>query len=250
MSNNYTLHGSGPNKIITFSGWMGDYTVFNPTLSLWDDSKFQIAFMDYRGYGKAKDVKGKYDLDEIAADGLKVTEELGWSEFSIIGHSMGGMVAQKLNLLAKDKVKSVACLAPVPASGFPMDPDSDALFSGAVENPENRRQILDFTTGNKNTAEWLDQMVKDSLATTTREAYGSYFKAWSGTDFSSKVQGLKTPYLVLVGEYDLAITKETMDGTYGTWLANCKIDVLKDCGHYPMQENPKALVEALQKFFS
>lgn len=248
--NNTTLIGHGEVKVMVFSGWMGDYTVFNPTLNLWDTSKYTFAFLDYRGYGKAKTVAGEYNLDEIANDGLASADALGWDKFHVIGHSMGGMAMQKLILLAQNRILSAIGIAPVPASGFPMDVDSKNLFEGAIENPENRKQILDFTTGHKNDESWLNKMVDDSLANTTKSAYGKYLAAWSGTDFSNQVQGLSTPVLVIVGEFDLAITKEAMEATYGSWLKHCEIKTLAKCGHYPMQENPQGLVDLVQAYIN
>lgn len=250
MNSNTTVIGEGNTKVLIFAGWMGDYTVFNPTLSLWDTSKYSIAFMDYRGYGKAMDQAGDFTLDEIASDGLASADALGWDKFHVIGHSMGGMVVQKLALLAPDRIQTVTGVAPVPASGFPMDADGKALFEGAIESPENRKQILDFTTGNQNDESWLNKMVEDSLATTTKDAYGKYLAAWSGTDFSSEVSSLKMPFFVIVGEHDLAITKEAMEQTYGKWISNCQITTLEKCGHYPMQENPQGLVTKIEAFIN
>lgn len=241
--------GSGPKKIMIFPGWMGDHTAFTPTLNSWNTNEYTIAFVDYRGYGMSKDIAGEFTIEEIAKDGLALADEWGWDDFYIVGHSMGGLVVQQLALLAGARVKAAVGITPVPASGYPMDADNTALFEGAVDNIDNRRIILDFTTGQRLSSGWLDFMTKASQETTIVPAYKAYLDAWVKTDISDQVKDLKTPFLAAYGEFDPAISKEMLEQTYGSWLENCEIIKLPNSGHYPMQETPVSLVKMIESFF-
>ena len=41
-------------------------------------------------------MSGRFTMDEIAGDTLALADELGWDEFDLVGHSMGGMAAQQV----------------------------------------------------------------------------------------------------------------------------------------------------------
>ena len=252
MAIGYTEIGSGTEKVLVLHGWFGDYSVWEPTFNSLNTEKFTYVFIDYRGYGKSKDMTGDYTMSEIASDAIQLVNQLGWDRFHIIGHSMGGMAMQRviLDIDDRNRVKSAIGIDPVPASGAQLEGEFWELFSGAIESHENRYNILDFTTGNRNSSVWLDYMVQRSRTTTTVEAYTGYLNAWSKENFMDEVQGLETPTLVCIGEHDSAFSKEAMENTYLSWLANCKLEVIGNAGHYPMQEAPVNLATVIENYLA
>ena len=250
MSIGYTTLGSGEEKILVLHGWFGDYAVWEPTFNSLDKETFTYVFMDYRGYGKSIDIAGDYSMSEIASDSISLVNELGWENFHVVGHSMGGMAIQRLILDMDDRkrIKSSVAIDPVPACGAQLDDESWALFEGAIKNDENRYNILNFTTGNRNSAQWLNYMVERSHASTTESAYAGYLNAWVKENFVEETKGLETPFLVCIGEHDLAFSKEAMEGTYLAWLPNSQLEIIANAGHYPMQEAPVNLATVMETF--
>ena len=248
----HAVIGTGQEKVLVLHGWFGDYSVWEPTFNSLNTDKYTYVFIDYRGYGKSKDMTGDYTMSEIASDGISLVDELGWDRFHLIGHSMGGMAMQRLilDIDNRDRVISAIGIDPVPASGAQLEGEFWDLFSGAIESDENRYNILDFTTGNRNTPNWLNYMVKRSRETTTVDAYTGYLNAWSKENFMEEVQGLETPTLVCIGEHDSAFSKEAMENTYLSWLSNCRLEVIGNAGHYPMQEAPVNLATVIEGFFA
>jgi pimeloyl-ACP methyl ester carboxylesterase len=252
MTIGHTSIGSGKEKVLVLHGWFGDYEVWSPTFNALDKNTFTYVFMDYRGYGKSRDMKGEFSMKEIASDAISLANNLEIENFHVVGHSMGGMAMQRLILDINDRkrVKSAIGIDPVPACGGQLDEQSWTLFEGAIKNDENRYGILDFTTGNRNSAQWLNYMVERSRASTTESAFAGYLDAWAKENFEAEANGLDTPTLICIGEHDLAFTKEAMESTYLAWLPNSKLKIIANAGHYPMQEAPVNLATVMETFIS
>lgn len=248
MTIGHTIYGSGKEGVIVLHGWFGDHTVFNPMIPYLDTETFTYAFMDYRGYGLSRNIEGEHTMAEISTDTISLANHLGWKQFHLIGHSMGGMAMMRVSVDAKERVKSGVALAPVPASGVPLDDDNEALMGGAADKDENRRMILDFTTGSRLSGQWLDWRVRCSRETTTRDSFADYLTAWTKTDFADEAKGLELPLLVCSCEHDPFFTPEVMEQTYMAWYPNAKLEVLPNSGHYPMQETPVYLSTVTENF--
>ncbi len=211
-----------------------------------DPERYSFAFLDYRGYGRRRDVTGEFTVPEIARDAVVLADELGWDRFALVGHSMGGAAVLRVFADVPDRVSAVIGISPVPASGVPFDEESWALFDGAAQNDDNRYAIIDFTTGNRNSATWIRQMVAASVASSTREAFGAYLPSWAKGDFAAELPTPTVPVKAIVGEHDPALGAPTMEATWLAQLSGCALDVLPNAGHYAMYETPVALVTSIE----
>jgi pimeloyl-ACP methyl ester carboxylesterase len=248
MPNTFHRFGHGPHNALVLHGWFGDAHAFAPMEPALSPEEFTYAFIDYRGYGGMRDVPGAFTIDEIAADALALADHLGFGQFSIVGHSMGGMAVQRVLAIAPDRVRKMVALTPVPASGVPFDDAGWALFSGAADKPENRFAIIDYTTGNRLSRTWVQHMVDYSLANASRDAFAAYLTAWAKTDFSAAVNGMPLPVKVIVGEHDPALNTTVMQATFLATYPDCELEVMANAGHYPMHETPVALATSIENF--
>lgn len=240
--------GSGSHAVIALHGWFGSGAAW---ASLWphlDQAAFSYVFPDYRGYGDRKTEPGEHSIAEAAGDAIELADELGFDRFSVLGHSMGGSVMQRVLADAPDRVRSLVGVSPVPASGVPFDDAGWGLFSGAAAEPGNRRAIIDLTTGNRLTGVWLDAMVRHSLETADQQAFGEYLTAWAKTDFHAEIAGNEVPVKVIVGEHDPALGEQTMRATFVEHYPNLELEVLANAGHYAMDETPVALATSIERF--
>lgn len=250
MTIGHKLIGDGKEGVIVLHGWLGDHTVFAPMFPYLDTSTYTYAFIDCRGYGLSRNQAGKHTADEMTGDAMALAAEFGWKRYHIVGHSMGGMPVQRAIVDGGGAVKSACVITPVPACGTQLPPEGKQMFQAASGSPQHKRGIIDFSTGNRLSATWLDCMVQQCEATVSEPAFADYFRMFDQTDISASVKGNPTPLLVMVGEHDPAINEELMRKTYLAWYPNAKLDVVRNSGHYPMQETPVYLATAIEKFFA
>ncbi|WP_406690406.1 alpha/beta hydrolase [Saccharopolyspora sp. ID03-671] len=250
MSTGHEEIGRGEHAVIALHGWFGSasaWRVLHPHL---DTGRFRYVFPDYRGYGERLGEAGEHTLAEAAADVLALADRLGIGTFSLIGHSMGGSVAQRVLADAPERVRALVGISPVPASGVPFDDQSWELFSGAADDLGNRRAIIDLTTGNRLTGVWLDAMVEHSRRHADPAAVVDYLHAWARTDFHAEIENNPVPVKVIAGEHDPALGVETMKATFGVWYPDCEIEVFANAGHYAIDETPIALATAVERFLA
>ncbi|MHC5257357.1 alpha/beta fold hydrolase [Streptomyces sp. UC4497] len=248
MSIPHRLIGSGDHKVLVLHDWFGTSAGWGSFLDYLDGDTFSYAFLDYRGYGDRKDVTGAYTLAEIADDALALADELGWEQFSLVGHSMGGKAVQQVLAQAPRRVRKLVGLAPVPAGAYPLDSDGEALFYGAAQDRAKRHAIVDLVTGQRASRVWVDLMVDRSLRLSTREAFGGYVKDWVTADLTDQIAGNPVPVKVIVGEHDLALTADVMRGTWLIHYPNAELEEIANSGHYPMHETPVPLATSLETF--
>ena len=249
MTSSVVSIGSGDHHVLAVHGWFGSARGWGSLPDYVDRSAYTYAFMDLRGYGGRQEVPGEFTIEEAAADTIVLADELGWDRFSLLGHSMGAKIAHQVLLQAPDRVDKLIGLNSVPASAVPMDEQGWQLFSGAAGNAGHRAAIIDFTTGSKLTATFINHVVRHSLENSTEAAFGAYLQAWAKSDFSDKVQpDTSTPVKLVVGVNDPAMSADVMEQTWLVYFPEAEMTIMPDAGHYPMFESPVSLATSIEEF--
>ena len=244
----HEIRGRGPRRVMVLHGWFGDHGIWAPTYPLLDEEAFTYAFPDYRGYGASRAIQGEHTIAEMAADVLELAGQLGWKRFSLLGHSMGGMVAQRIAIDAPDRIQAAVCVTPVPASGVPLPAEVAALFASAAGNDQAALGVIETSLGSRLTPALGLWVLAHQRTTVDPVAFEDYFHAFSKTDFSDKAAALRAPLLVLVGEHDAGVSSDFVQATFPRMYPHAQIELLPNAGHYPMLETPAHLVTRIEAF--
>ena len=247
----YTIHGNGDKKVIVLHSWMGDYESWNPTIPYLDLANYTYVFMDVRGYGKSKDIRGKYTSDEIANDIFNLADGIGFDKFYIVGHSMTGMAVQKAALLDKsDRIIKVVAVTPVSSGGFPVDENNRNFFESIIQNYEMAKVAFGAFTSNRLLDKWKSISAKRHLEVTDANAQMTYIDMWTGENFSDKMTAVKMPFLVITGQYDHP--GFILDAQKKAFSQFQQVEFLEieNSGHFPMQETPIFLASSIENFIS
>lgn len=245
----HTVLGSGPEPVVVLHEWLGDHTNFDPMLPSLDDRRATWVFADLRGYGLSRHRTGAYTVTEAAGDVLALMDALGYRRFHIIGHSMSAMIAQRLAVDARDRVKSLVAIAPVPASGFPTDDAGRQRLTAIIDDDDAAKAAITARTGQRYGDGWLRYKLGLARGAASREAMLGYLRMFTGTDFSAETVGLPTPVLAVVGANDIALYREaSVRDRFGRAYPNFSLTVCQDAGHYPMLETPVLLAATISAF--
>jgi pimeloyl-ACP methyl ester carboxylesterase len=240
--------GLGQHRIIGIHGWFGPDNSWKNFGHWINPRRFTWALPDLRGYGSRRLEAGHFTIDEAAQDVLELADSLSWDQFSLVGHSMGALVAQRLLADHAARVQKFVAITPVPAAGIPFDDTTREFFASAADRLENRRMILNRSTGSRHLPNVISALLESSVLSSTPEAFRGYFASWSTAKFADELLAVTNSVKVIVGVNDTDLTLEVVKSTFGKTFDSCAFVQLEGCGHYPMLEAPLELVREIELF--
>lgn len=104
----YELSGNGPPVLfIQGIGVVGE--CWRPQADALSKN-FQTMIFDNRGIGKSLPCVGSITIETMAEDARALMDAVGWESAHVVGHSMGGVIAQQLALDCPKRVRSLSLL--------------------------------------------------------------------------------------------------------------------------------------------
>lgn len=242
--------GNGPRRAIVLNDWLCDTSTWDAARPLLRGSPLTWAFADLRGYGRSIETRGAYTVEEAAADVAELASELGWSRFSVVGHSMSSLVALHVAQQLGEQVERVVVIGPPPPAGIGYD---DATFSAvrevALGDDERRARFARAILGDRLSDGWIAFKVERWRQTSTSEAVAGYLPMFGRRGLPEPTRAIACPLLAVTGERDAPIMRrDAVTRLLSPLARELGVVELPECGHYPMQEAPPYLVHIVERF--
>ena len=141
---NYSVLGTNSNSRIVFIHGLMAFSANWRKIANRLEDEFQCLIYDQRGHGRSFKPESGYSPEVFAEDLNKITDELGWDHFHLVGHSMGGRNAMVFAHLYPEKIRSLTI--------EDIGPDADSKSYMYYENMLNsvptpfqtKQQVKDF----------------------------------------------------------------------------------------------------------
>jgi len=255
----YKVSGKGPVCLVPSPAWGVSSDLYFRTLKPLERF-FTVVYLDSRGTGRSAKAKTSkdYTWELLVSDLEALRAHLGQDRVWLMGHSEGGIVSAHYACEHPDRVAGLVLLAASAAMGPKDDADATARVMKRKDEPWFAAAMLSQLAGPPKTDEemaagmekllpayWADPSriakYKDDFAASTMSVAaraGSEDSKRRHFDLTGRLKKVTAPALVVVGDRDF-VCPPHMSRTLHLGLANSKLLVIEDCGHFPWMEQAK-----------
>ena len=253
----YEIHGAGrPLVLISGIGYtLWQWHKMVPFL----EKHFQVITFDNRGVGQSDKPAGPYTAQMLAKDTAGLLDSLRIQKAVVMGHSMGGFIAQAMILDHPVKVEKLI-LASTNFGGphhVPVTEEAMKVLTDIGSDPLTRfRNGLAVSTApgwaEKNPhmiQHWIDWRIANPVEPAAYQAQLAIGRGLlqEGTAFENQLSRIKVPTLILFGEHDKVVPSANA-ALLAEQIKNSKVVIFPNAGHFFPIEIPDMAARIVTEF--
>ena len=265
----YLRSGSGKKTIVLLHGWPESSHEWHKVMPLLS-SEYTVIAPDLRGVGGSRATQTGYDKATLAEDVHQLVGQLGLKHVIVVGHDIGGMVAYAYARSHPEDLDGAAILdIPIPGVD-PWDAAKSAPWAwhfgfhavpGLAESLVVGRQVAYFR-------HFFDDfsVTPSAISNADRQVYAAayrdgdslkagfeLYRAFPKDEAYNRSHGgpLSVPILIAGGDHSGGpLLPALAQGLRRVGVAHIREAVIPNCGHWIPEEQPQALVDAIEAFVS
>lgn len=191
----------------------------------------------------------EFDLKTLAEGVLCQMNDLQMECIDIVGHSLGGLIALQMMILAPHRINKCFLLSTVGATGMVFEDGMFNVFEQMGANPEIARTVILSTVYRP---ERLSEDLKDRLSADAFKAVRgmgpAILRLLKSVDLRNALTACLHPTLIVHGQEDLIIPRTDSERLVEI-LPNARLEVLTDVGHCWNVEDAVAFTDRLRRWF-
>ena len=224
--------GDGP-AVVLIHGAGGSRLAWPPELRRLPEA--MVYAIDLPGHGRSSG-PGRDRIEAYAEDVLELMDALVLEEALLVGHSMGGAIAQLVALAAPDRVSGLLLLS----TGAQLEV-SDLILDGLeTEFEATVASISKWSWGSDADPEWVAQGLQ-MLRETGPETLLGDFVACNRFDVRDRLGEIAAPTRVATGEED-RMTPPHLGRALADGISAATFTLVSGAGHMVMLERPAEVV--------
>ena len=246
----YSEAGQGDTAVLLLHGIGGGQAIWAAALPVLAAAGYRAAALDFPGYGASP---GTPTLDDMVQAVQALAQHLGARRTVLVGHSMGGMVAQEVVARSQARIDALvlACtsasfgksdgawqarfvaerLAPL-AAGLGMAGMAHMLVPALVAPGADAR---------------VQALAMEVMSRVPEPTYRSALQAIAAFDRRAALTDIKVPTLCLAAEHDRTAPPDVMQ-RMAQRIAGAEYQCLQNAGHIANVEQPAAFQAAVLSF--
>jgi 3-oxoadipate enol-lactonase len=237
--------GDGAPCLVFLHYWGGSSRTWIPVIEHLSRDHRCVA-IDFRGWGKSTKEAKDHSLNTLAADVIAVVDKLDLKEFFLLGHSMGGKVAQLVAARQPKGLKGLILFAPAPPTPMTV-PEEDR--KGYISLYQSRQAVTDILPGALTPHALSDaaraQIVEDTLCGSL-SAKEEWPLRGMIEDISREASTIKVPVHIIAGGDDSVEPEASLRTAFGKVIRQVTFSVVPGVGHIAPLEAPAKLAKAMR----
>lgn len=211
----------------------------------------RVVAPDQRGHGGSERPDGRYDVSALATDATALLDALGIARTTVVGHSMGSLVAQRL---AVEHPKRIDRLMLVGSAASLVENAALREVTAVVQtlpDPVPRHFVEQFqadATGRPIPAAFEDAIVTEACRMPAR-IWKAIASALARFDGRADLPRIAAPTRIVWGEIDAFFGRADQDELL-TGIPHAVLSVYAGTGHAPHWEEPERFAAELAAFLT
>lgn len=239
--------GSGDLALVFLHYYGGSSRTWDRVANQLSD-RYRIIATDHRGWGESEAPADGYRIADLAADAEGVIESLGLPRYVLVGHSMGGKVAQLIASRRPRGLEGLVLVAPSPPSPMLVSDEQRATLAAAYLSRESVEFVIDqVLTAKPLDADCREQVIEDSLKAAP-QAKAAWPNVAMAEDITAAVALIDAPTLVIAGELDQVDRVATLQAELLPRIPQAAMYILPGTGHLSPLEAPAEVARVIAHF--
>lgn len=188
------------------------------------------------------DGTGKGTIEEYVEEMKRFCDGEGLRNIVMVGHSMGGAIAQSFALEHPEYLKAIV----LACTGARLRVIPEILEATKTDYARAVELIVELAFSSKSTGQ-MKMIVKEEMMKIRPEVTHGDFEACDRFDVTNRLRQIRLPTLVICGQDD-QLTPVKYSEYLKDNIANSKLEIIADAGHMVMLEKPNEFNEKLEKF--
>ena len=233
--------------LILLHGYSDSLYSFSRLLPMLEPEGYHVFAVDQRGHGCSERPVGGYTVDGFAADVDAFMEAVGIRQATIVGYSMGSMVARRVAERYPHRVSRLVLIGAV----LTLEEGTEELRAAvrALEDPvpvEFVREFQESTIHMPVPDSFLEDVIAESLRLPAR-VWKAVLDGLVAADDRADLGRIAAPTLLLWGERDAYFPRADQDALVAA-ISNARLQVYEETGHCPHWERPEQVARDLSAF--
>jgi pimeloyl-ACP methyl ester carboxylesterase len=243
----YLERGEGPLAVLCVHGFCQSSAYWAETLDRLASAGVRGIAPDLPGFGASRGAPGPYTMEGYADRLARLLDALGLGQVSLVGGSMGGVVAQHFALRHSQRLSRLVLVATGAAMADPGAALAKAdAMAAAGWDEEAVRPIVDGFFHRRPPEGEVDQYRRIAVAA-SHEAAVEAMRSNARSRTLDLLGRIGVPALIVQGRHDKARTPEHGADMRGR-IPKARLVVLEGSGHTPQLEEPEAFHEVVLPF--
>jgi 3-oxoadipate enol-lactonase len=254
MAIDYLSAGSRDKPVLLMlHGIGGAAESFTPQMQAFSDD-FNVIAWNMPGYGGSAPLQ-PLSFETLAGALAELMDDIGSATAHIVGHSIGGMVAQQFVSGYPERVASLVLVATSAAFGG-RDGEFQKRFIADRLGPLDRgatmkelaTAIVDSLTGDNPDPDTI-QLAYRTMSSVPEATYRANMELLVKFDLRKKLSDIRVPVLLVAGEKDTNAAPSIME-KMGGFIPGARFECIRDAGHLVNLEQPFAFNNVLRSFLN
>lgn len=211
-------------------------------------TRYRCIAYDHRGWGQSDKPATGYGISDLAADATALLAQLDLRSYVLVGHSMGGKVAQLLASQQPSGLKGLVLVAPSPATPTHLPEPAFQSLLHAYDTPANAYAALTQILTHRPLPAALQQRTLEDMQRQVAASRVGWPTVAMQQDVSADLSRIQVPILLIATEYDQVDTVQRLQTELLPLLPGAQLMVVPNAGHLVMLEAPAEVAHLIDAF--